>query len=238
MEEEIYQEPNYVFRFPVPPKLNRPILRITDGKIGYNKDAVIIRDVNLEIDMETRVAFVGPNGAGKSTLLNTLIGKLDILDGDRIINGKVKVGVFTQHHMEILDPRLTALEFFHKRFPQERAEGLMRHLGSFGVSDKLALKPMALLSGGQKSRVSFALITFEQPQILLLDEPTNHLDYDAINALIESLQGYKGGLCVVSHDQYFLNALCDRISLVEDGKVTMFDGTINDYIKSLRKKYE
>lgn len=161
MEEEIYQEPNYVFRFPVPPKLNRPILRITDGKIGYNKDAVIIRDVNLEIDMETRVAFVGPNGAGKSTLLNTLIGKLDILDGDRIINGKVKVGVFTQHHMEILDPRLTALEFFHKRFPQERAEALMRHLGSFGVSDKLALKPMALLSGGQKSRVSFALITFE-----------------------------------------------------------------------------
>tara|TARA_B110000305_G_C19382110_1_gene610147 strand:- start:116 stop:463 length:348 start_codon:yes stop_codon:yes gene_type:complete len=113
----------------------------------------------------------------------------------------------------------------------------MRHLGSFGVTDKLALKPMALLSGGQKSRVSFALITFEAPQILLLDEPTNHLDYDAINALIESLQGYKGGLCVVSHDQYFLNALCDRISIVEDGKVKMYDGTINDYIKALRKKH-
>lgn len=132
---------------------------------------------------------------------------------------------------------MTALEFFHERFPLERAEALMRHLGSFGVTDKLALKPMALLSGGQKSRVSFALITFEAPQILLLDEPTNHLDYDAINALIESLQGYKGGLCVVSHDQYFLNALCDRISIVEDGKVNMYDGTINDYIKALRKKH-
>jgi len=209
MEAEIFQEPSIVFKFPDPPELNRPILRITDGKIGYDRAQVIISQVNLEIDMDTRVAFVGPNGAGKSTLLNTLIGKLDILDGNRIINGKVKVGVFNQHHMEVLDPRDTALEFFHKRFPQERAEGLMRHLGSFGVTDKLALKPMALLSGGQKSRVSFALITFEAPQILLLDEPTNHLDYDAINALIESLKGYKGGLCVVSHDQYFLNALCN-----------------------------
>jgi|TARA_B110001450_G_C17611581_1_gene477502 ATP-binding cassette subfamily F protein 3 len=96
---------------------------------------------------------------------------------------------------------------------------------------------MTLLSGGQKSRVSFALICFEEPQILLLDEPTNHLDYDAINALIESLQNYKGGLCVISHDQYFLNALCDRISLVDDGSVTAYPGTINDYIKDLRKKH-
>jgi ATP-binding cassette subfamily F protein 3 len=76
----------------------------------------------------------------------------------------------------------------------------MRHLGSFGISDELALKPMTLLSGGQKSRVAFALITYEEPQILLLDEPTNHLDYDAINALIAALKGYIGGLVVISHD--------------------------------------
>lgn len=190
MEAEVYEDPPYVFKFPVPPKLNRPILRITDGKIGYKKEDPIMRKVNIEIDMETRIAFVGPNGAGKSTLLNTLIGKLDILDGNRIINGKVKVGVFTQHHMDMLDPRLSALEIFHQKWPLERAEALRRHLGAFGVTDKLALKPMTLLSGGQKSRVSFALICFEQPQILLLDEPTNHLDYDAINALIESLKNY------------------------------------------------
>ena len=95
MEDEIFEEPSYVFKFPVPPKLNRPILRITDGRIGYDKENPIMKKVNIEIDMETRIAFVGPNGAGKSTLLNTLIGKLDILDGNRIINGKVKVGVFT-----------------------------------------------------------------------------------------------------------------------------------------------
>jgi ATP-binding cassette subfamily F protein 3 len=70
-----------------------------------------------------------------------------------------------------------------------------------------------------------------------LDEPTNHLDYDAINALIESLKGYKGGLVVISHDQYFLNALCNEISIVDDGRVTKYNGDINKYIKDLRKKY-
>ena len=72
---------------------------------------------------------------------------------------------------------------------------------------------MYLMSGGQKSRVSFAMITWEKPHILMLDEPTNHLDYDAINALIMGLNDYKGGLVVVSHDEYFLNALCDRLFL-------------------------
>lgn len=187
MEDEIFVDYAYVFKFPEPARLNRPILRITDGKVGYKVGEPILTNVNMEIDMETRIAFVGPNGAGKSTLLNTLIGKIKELDGERIINGKVKVGVFTQHHMEMLDPRLSALEFFHQKFPKSRAEELRRHLGSFGITDKMALKPMALLSGGQKSRVSFSFITYECPQILLLDEPTNHMDFDAINALIESL---------------------------------------------------
>jgi len=111
----------------------------------------------------------------------------------------------------------------------------MRHLGSFGISDELALKPMTLLSGGQKSRVAFALITYEEPQILLLDEPTNHLDYDAINALIDALRGYEGGLVVISHDQYFLDALCDQICVIDRGVMHNYKGGINDYIKDLRR---
>lgn len=200
MEEEIFQEVNYVFKFPDPPRLNRPLLRITDGVLGYTKDVPILKGVSLDIDMDTRIAFVGPNGAGKSTLIKSFTGKIDILDGHRNINGKLSIGLFDQHHFESLNPRLSALETFRKKYPEVRAEPLMRHLGSFGISDKLATKPMQLLSGGQKSRVAFSLITYEEPQILLLDEPTNHLDYDAINALIESLKGYKGGLVIISHD--------------------------------------
>lgn len=90
---------------------------------------------------------------------------------------------------------------------------------------------MYLLSGGQKSRISFALITWERPHVLLLDEPTNHLDMSAINALIDALNDYEGGLLVVSHDQYFLNSLCDLMYVVDDGKAAKFDGDIKDYRK-------
>jgi len=94
---------------------------------------------------------------------------------------------------------------------------------------------MYLMSGGQKSRVSFAMITWEKPHILMLDEPTNHLDYDAINALIMGLNDYKGGLVVVSHDEYFLNALCDRLFLVDKGECKPFNGDLDDYRKMVTK---
>ena len=93
---------------------------------------------------------------------------------------------------------------------------------------------MYLLSGGQKSRVSFAMITWDKPHILLLDEPTNHLDFDAINALIVALNNYEGGLVVVSHDRYFLSALCDRLYVVDQGQVQQFDGDIDEYTKSVQ----
>ena len=237
MEDEIFQEVNYVFKFPVPARLNRPLLRITDAVLGYTKDVPIIKNVNLDIDMDTRIAFVGPNGAGKSTLIKTLTGKIDILDGRRSINKKLTIGLFDQHHFESLNPRKSALETFRLRYPEIKAEPLMRHLGSFGISDKLATKPMQLLSGGQKSRVAFSLITYDEPQILLLDEPTNHLDYDAINALVDSLKSYQGGLVIISHDQYFLNSLCNEISVIDNGSVNQYKGNINDYIRDLRKKY-
>ena len=118
-----------------------------------------------------------------------------------------------------------------KFFPDETEEVVRRHLGSFGISGKLAMKPMYLLSGGQKSRISFALICWERPHVLMLDEPTNHLDLDAITALIDALNNYEGGLIVVSHDQYFLSALCDRLYIVDAGTVTKFEGDIKDYRK-------
>ena len=124
-----------------------------------------------------------------------------------------------------------------KKYPDFKpVEGLRAHLGSFGLSGNLALRPMYLLSGGQKSRVSFAMITFERPHILMLDEPTNHLDYDAINALIIALNNFEGGLVVVSHDEYFLNALCDRLYLVQDGEVKHFKGDLMDYRKKVTKQ--
>jgi ATP-binding cassette, subfamily F, member 3 len=190
-------------------------MRLDEANIGYNDEDPILRQVNLNVDLETRIALIGPNGAGKSTVVKALCGKLDISEGTRSLNGRCRVGIFTQHHTDALDLKLTALEQMIAKFPDFKpVEALRAHLGSFGLSGQLALRPMYLLSGGQKSRVSFALITFERPHVLMLDEPTNHLDYDAINALIVGLNDFKGGLVVVSHDEYFLSALCDKLYLV------------------------
>jgi ATP-binding cassette subfamily F protein 3 len=138
--------------------------------------------------------------------------------------------------MDKLDLRLSAVEQLMQKYPLESAEKFRSHLGSFGISGNMALRPMYLLSGGQKSRVSFAMITWEKPHILMLDEPTNHLDFDAINALIVALNNFEGGLVVVSHDEYFLNALCDRLYIVNKKKVKAFDGDLKDYRKQVTKQ--
>ena len=218
---------------PNPEKISPPILRLDEAVVGWTGDKPLLKKVNINVDMETRIALVGPNGVGKSTLLKTLIGQLNILDGYRFVHGKVRVGVFTQHHMDMLDSRLSAVEQMMRLNPDETAENIRKHLGSFGISGNLALRPMYLLSGGQKSRVSFALITWDKPHILLLDEPTNHLDFDAINALIVALNNFEGGLVIVSHDQYFLSALCDRLYVVDKATVSQFDGDIEDYRKHI-----
>jgi len=231
--DEVINDPTCVFIFPNPEQVSAPILRLDEVVIGWSADKPLLNNVNINVDMETRIALVGPNGAGKSTLVKTLVGQIEHLGGYRFIHPKLRVGIFTQHHMDMLDARLSAVEQLMKAHPDETGEKVRAHLGSFGISGNLALRPMYLLSGGQKSRVSFAMITWDKPHILMLDEPTNHLDFDAINALIIALNNFEGGLVVVSHDQYFLSALCDRLYVVDSNGVNQFDGDIDDYRKYL-----
>ena len=104
------KDPTCVFIFPNPEKMSPPILRLDEAKVGWTKENPLMNKVNINVDMDTRIALVGPNGAGKSTLVKTLIGQINELDGYRFIHGKVRVGVFTQHHMDMLDSRLSPVE--------------------------------------------------------------------------------------------------------------------------------
>ena len=235
MTSEVMQDPSVVFMFPNPEKISPPLCRLDEAYIGYKEGIPILSKVNIDVDLDTRISLIGPNGGGKSTLVKSLCGKLEIQDGYRFIHNRLRVSVFTQHHMDQLDLRKSAVEQLMTKYPLETAERFRMHLGSFGISGNMALRPMYLLSGGQKSRVSFAIITWEKPHILLLDEPTNHLDFDAINALIVALNNFEGGLVVVSHDEYFISALCDRLYVVNKGCVKQFDGDLGDYRKSIMK---
>lgn len=127
--------------------------------------------------------------------------------------------MFTQHHIDTLDLMLTPLQQFALNFPGSTVQKYRNHLGSFGISGNLALRPQYLLSGGQKSRVAFSLAVYKVPHLLVLDQPTNHLDIDAVNALIIALNNYSGGVVIVSHDQHLIATVCDHIWYIKDQRL-------------------
>mmetsp|Transcript_47354 Transcript_47354/g.108960 ORF Transcript_47354/g.108960 Transcript_47354/m.108960 type:complete len:258 (-) Transcript_47354:97-870(-) len=217
---EVFEDPTLQFDFPSPEPLQPPVLGMTDCSFQYPGDKPnIFTNVNLGIDLETRLAVVGPNGAGKSTLLKVILGDLEPTSGEVHRSGKLRLGRFSQHHVDQLDLSLSALEAFQKADPQASGVEVRRHLGSMGLGGNLALQPMRTLSGGQKSRAAFAQIMWQKPHILLLDEPTNHLDLDAVEALINALNNFEGGLLVVSHDEHLITNVCEQLLVVDDGKV-------------------
>ena len=179
--------------------------------------------------MESRIAIVGANGVGKSTLLKLMVGSIDLKSGTSYRNTRLGLSMFTQHHVDQLKLHLSPLEQFMNDFPGSTQETYRSHLGSFGVTGTLSLRPNYLLSGGQKSRVAFALAMWKNPHILVLDEPTNHLDIYAVNAL----NNYQGGVIIVSHDRHLISTVCDEIWYIKDTRLRKFVGDFEDYRRQL-----
>ncbi|KAG8347116.1 putative ABC transporter [Trypanosoma vivax] len=231
-------DPQFSFKFPDPEPVSGTFLQLIDCGFGYKQGSMLFREVNIGIDDSSRIGLLGANGAGKSTLMNICCGLLEPREGHVVRNQKVRIAHFAQHHLETLTPQLSSLEFMRSKFPHVEDQQLRAHLGSLGLSGDRALQPIYTLSGGQKSRVVLAWITFTRPHVLLLDEPTNHLDIDTLDALIEALLEYKGGLLVISHDEHFITSVCDELYVCANGTVKRFDGDFSEYrelvIKQIR----
>eukprot|EP01039_Chlorochromonas_danica_P000241 gene241-259_t len=236
--EAVEEEDEFRFQFYDAGQLGRPIIQIEGVTFGYDADhrQPLFREVHSNIDQSSRVALVGPNGAGKSTFLNLIQGKLTPWEGIVKINPQLKLGIFTQHHIDSFDLNISPLQNLILRFPDAAQADLRAHLGRYEVTGNDALKPMKFSSGGQKSRVAFAMLTFTKPHVVLMDEPTNHLDGSAIDALIDALKNFNGGVMIISHDQYFINQVCDELWLIKDQRVTRYGGSFNDYKKSVLAK--
>nr|CAB3503490.1 unnamed protein product [Digitaria exilis] len=205
-----------------------------DASFGYPGGPTLFKNLNFGIDLDSRISMVGPNGIGKSTILKLISGDLQPTSGTVFRSPKVRMAVFNQHHVDGLDLTVNPLLYMMRCYPGVPEQKLRAHLGSFGVSGNLALQPMYTLSGGQKSRVAFAKITFKKPHIILLDEPSNHLDLDAVEALIQGLLVFQGGVLMVSHDEHLITGSVDELWVVSEGRVTPFSGTFKDYKKSLK----
>ena len=235
--EEILEDPMSIFVFPEPEKISPPVLRLDNADLGYDNN-IIIEKVNLNVDMTSRIALVGANGCGKTTLLKGLNGDINPISGLCFKHSKLRLSVFAQHHVDQLDLELSPLEQLQKYYPDTDINVIRSQLSSFGISGNVALRPNYLLSGGQKSRVALSLIVMNNPQIILMDEPTNHLDLDAINALSIALNSYEGGLLIISHDQNFVERVCNQIYMIENKKCKQFRGNFNDYRRYLRTQTE
>lgn len=174
---------------------------------------------------------MGHNGAGKSTLIKSLTGQISLLSGNRHCGQHLAIGYFAQHQLEALDIHATALLHIQRLSPQAREQDIRTFLGSFGFVGDQALTPVDTFSGGQKARLALAIIAWQKPNLLLLDEPTNHLDLEVRHALTMAMQTFSGALIVVSHDRHLLKNTVDEYLLVHDGKITEFEGDLQDYEK-------
>lgn len=225
----VEKETEVILRFPGVEKLSPPILQLDDVNFYYNTDKILFTKVCLNANMESRICIVGENGAGKTTLLKLLLGDLDPVKGFRHVHRNLKIGYFTQHHVDQLDMSVTSVELLAARFPGKTTEEYRAQLGSFGVGGDLAVRPVDSLSGGQKSRVAFSLMSMANPNFFILDEPTNHLDMETIEALGEALKKFQGGVVLVSHDERLIRKICNELWVVSKGTVQALDGGIDEY---------
>ena len=219
----------YRFSFPDPERVSDPLLRVEDAAFGYAGAAPVLEGVNLILRPGARIGLLGRNGAGKSTLMRGIAAELPLLAGRGERGHHAPVGYFAQHTMETLEPSKTPMEHLSAVDPQARDQAVRSYLGGWGFSGDAAFARSSLLSGGEKARLALALIAWRKPALLLLDEPTNHLDLDMRHALTVALQSYEGALVIVSHDRHLLGNTVDDLLLVAGGRVTPWDGTLDDY---------
>jgi ATP-binding cassette subfamily F protein 3 len=179
--------------------------------------------------------LLGANGNGKSTMIKLIAGKLTPMQGEMLRSGKLRIGYFSQHQTEELDVDSTPYQEMYRLMATKNSnvkESQIRaKLGQFHFSKDLADNRIGSLSGGEKARLLFAIMSFDAPHLLLLDEPTNHLDIDAREALVQALNNFSGAVVMVSHDPSMVERVADSLWLVNDGSCRPFDGDLEDYRK-------
>jgi len=225
----------FSFQFYEPANMSSPLIELTNADIGYS-ETPLLHNANVQVTPETRLGLLGMNGAGKSTLIKALVGELGVLTGKYRVSDTLKLGYFNQHQMDILDAKATPIEML-RRLAGKTSDAMLRSfLGSFDFRGERIDTPSELFSGGERARLTLALIVWQRPNVLVLDEPTNHLDLQMRQALTIALQGFKGAVVLVSHDRELIANVCDELYLVHDGIIEEFDGDIGDYGKWLAEK--
>ncbi len=220
------------FNFPSPEELSPPIIRLDEVTIGYGSKAVL-KNLDLRIDQDDRIALLGANGQGKSTFAKLLADRLKPMSGRKHASNKLRIGYFAQHQVDELDVDETPLQHIQRLRPKELPPRLRARLGAGGLPPETHTTVVGKLSGGQKARLSLLIATLDAPHLIILDEPTNHLDIESREALVQALTDYTGAVILVSHDPHLVELVADQLWLVNEGEVKPFDGDMEAYRRFL-----
>lgn len=241
MVENATEKPN-VYHKPAKIKLEyaieppKEVFEATNVDISVEDGSkTLIESFSLAVRRGDRVGIIGPNGSGKSSVLKTIQGINPHSKGRIYWAQNVRIAYFDQKN-EQLDPRNPVIEEIHKRYPLMTDLQVRSVLGSVLLSGESVFKPVGVISGGEKTKLSFALLMLKKGNVLILDEPTNHLDISTKEVLEEALADYTGTIIFVSHDRYLLNKIATRIVEIKDGAVAEYKGNYDDYLaeKELR----
>jgi len=234
--DKVMADYTFNFEFPHPgPLRNKLVIHLNELTFGYygedksiRGEKYLFRNAEIRVEMGTKIGILGHNGAGKSSLVKLIMQELEPVSGKAILPNAVDVGFFAQHHVDILNLNVTPLVYLKKCFPDATLQQTFAKLGRFGISQEKAQKRIGLLSGGEKSRVAFAILTWENPHVLIMDEPTNHLDLATIEALQDALAEFPGTVILVSHDQRFLSGICNQFWAIGNRRIKVF----KDFVKA------
>ena len=230
------EESPYHIKFADPERTVDIIADLKELDCGYSENDIILKKVNLMLIASDRIGLLGRNGQGKSTLIKTLCSVLKPVHGTVTLGKGIKIGYFAQHELDQLSGQMSALDHLRAIDHNAKEKDLRTFLGSFSFSGDKATQKVEDMSGGEQARLALAIVAYQKPNLLLLDEPTNHLDLDMREALSLALSTYKGALILVSHDRHLLEAIADKLWLIDDGNVSEFNGDLNDYQEFLNKK--
>jgi ATP-binding cassette subfamily F protein 3 len=231
--EALFDESSAPFVFPQPTEaLPTPMLSLENVATGYG-DTVILRNITQRIDPEDRIALVGVNGNGKSTFAKLLAGELEVMAGSLNRGKKLEIAHFAQHQLDKLVPEWTPLEHVVSLMPTDSEARRRSRLAQMGLTKSRMDTKAKNLSGGERARLLFGLISFSGPGMMILDEPTNHLDIDSRDALVAALNEYQGAVLIISHDRHLIEATCDTLWIAADGTVRELDEDLESYQRQI-----
>lgn len=248
LTEKPVPDMTYQFSFPDSERISPPVMAFGNVSFSYSgkKEDHLYENLELGVDLDSRIALVGPNGAGKSTLLKLMLQQVEPTAGDIKRNGKLRIGHYNQHSDEVLNLELDPLAFLQELYPlgivttagQKKMEltDWRGQLGRFGITGEFQTRKMKTMSDGMRTRVVMLLIALTNPHVLLLDEPTNHLDMQCIDALAAAINNFSGGLVLVSHDFRLIGQVAKEIWVCDKKTISPWKGDIQSYKVHLKRE--